>query len=161
MSTLNMFSWRNKKTLSFPPGGGWVGQTCRVSYLTRASSWCWLAVGQGLLSLQQVRVERKCFYFFWFFTFIHIPLSPLSFSFISSTISSLCLLPFSGRWHKMTHKGWCVVKPQHNQTWKHNVKLIIGTCESTSNEFPQHMFLWRNKIPWPAELGYTLPLQTL
>ena len=24
-------------------------------------------------------------------------------------------LPFSGRWHKMTHKGWRVVKPQHNQ----------------------------------------------
>ena len=33
--------------------------------------------------------------------------------FISSAISFISLLPFSGRWHKMTHKGWRVVKPQH------------------------------------------------
>ena len=39
-------------------------------------------------------------------------------SFISSTISSISFLPVSGRRHKMTHKGWCVVKPQHNQ-WDH------------------------------------------
>ena len=37
-------------------------------------------------------------------------------SFISSTISSISFLPFSGRRHKMTHKGWRVVKPQHNQS---------------------------------------------
>ena len=36
-------------------------------------------------------------------------------SFISSTISSISFLPFSGRRHKMTHKDWRVVKPQHNQ----------------------------------------------
>ena len=36
-------------------------------------------------------------------------------SFISSTISSVSFLPVSGRRHKMTHKGWCVIKPQHNQ----------------------------------------------
>ena len=46
-----------------------------------------------------------CFYFFCFFTFIPIPLSSLSLSFISSTISSIFCLPFSGRRHKMTHKG--------------------------------------------------------
>ena len=33
--------------------------------------------------------------------------------FISSAISFISLLPFSGRWHKMTHKGCRVVKPQH------------------------------------------------
>ena len=49
--------------------GGWVMQRCRVSYVTRASSWYWLTVGQGLLSLQQVRVEEECFYFFFFFFF--------------------------------------------------------------------------------------------
>ena len=27
------------------------------------------------------------------------------------------LLPFSGRRHKMTHKDWRVVKPQHNQSY--------------------------------------------
>ena len=42
------------------------------------------------------------------FLFLFLPSS----SFISSTIS---FLPFSGRWDKMTNKGWRVVKPQHNQ----------------------------------------------
>ena len=46
-----------------------------------------------------------CFYFFCFFTFIPVPLSSLSISFFSSTISSISFLPFSGRRHKMTHKG--------------------------------------------------------
>ena len=73
-------------------------------------------VGQGLLSLQQTRIEVGCFYFFCFFSFIHFPHPPLSLSFISSTISSSSLLPVSGRWHKMTHASWRVVKPQHNQS---------------------------------------------
>ena len=59
-----------------------------------------------------------CFYFFCFFTFIPVPLSSLSLSFISSTISSIFFLPFSGRRHKMTHKGWRVVKLQLNQSTK-------------------------------------------
>ena len=45
-----------------------------------------------------------------------LPLSSLSLSFISSAISSISFLPFYGRRHKMTHKGWRVVKPQHNQS---------------------------------------------
>ena len=87
-----------------------------VSYITGASNWYWLTVGQCLLSLFRVRVEGECFYFFCFFTFIPVPLSSLSLSFISSTLSSLSFLPFSGRRHKMTLKGWRVVKPQHNQS---------------------------------------------
>ena len=63
------------------------------------------------------------FYFFCFFTFIPVPLSSLSLSFISSAVSSVSFLPFSGRRHKMTHKGWRVVKPQHKSherrcTWR-------------------------------------------
>ena len=57
----------------------------------------------------------ESFYFFCFFTFIPVPLSFLSFSFISSITSSISFLPLSGRQHKMTHKGSRVVKPQHNQ----------------------------------------------
>ena len=38
------------------------------------------------------------------------------FSFISSTISSISFLPFSGSRHKMTYKDWRVVKPLHNQS---------------------------------------------
>ena len=45
------------------------------------------------------------FYFFCFFTFFPVPLSSLSLSFISSTLSSISFLPFSGRRHKMTLKG--------------------------------------------------------
>ena len=67
------------------------------------------------VSLKQVRVWGEYFYFFYFFTFTPIPLSSLSLSFISSTISSISFLPFSGRRHKMTHRGWRVVKPQHNK----------------------------------------------
>ena len=53
---------------------------------------------------------------FYFFPFIPVHLSSLTLSFISSTISSISFLPFSGRQHKMTHKGRLVVKPQHNQS---------------------------------------------
>ena len=77
--------------------------------------WYWLTVGQGLLSLKQESVEGECFYFFCFFTFTPVPLSSLSLSFISSTISSISFLPFSGRRHKMIHKGWRVNIPQRSQ----------------------------------------------
>ena len=66
------------------------------------------------------------FYFFCFFTFILVRLSYLSLSFISSTISSISFLPFSGRRHKMTHKVWRVVKPQHNQSIKYWHFMWIG-----------------------------------
>ena len=57
--------------------GGWVRQRCHVSYVTRVSNWHWFTLGQGLLSLQQVKVEGGCFYIFCFFTFIHFPFSPV------------------------------------------------------------------------------------
>ena len=52
-------------------------QRRRVSYVTEASNWYLLIVGQGLLSLQNVKVEGECFYFFCFFTFIHFSFSPV------------------------------------------------------------------------------------
>ena len=45
-------------------------------------------VGQGLLSLQQVRIEGEYFYFFCFFTFIHFPLSPIPFFHLLYYLSS-------------------------------------------------------------------------
>ena len=92
----------------------WVKQTSRVSCVTRASNWYWLTVGQSMLSFQQVWVEGNCL-ISSVFTFIHFPHSPLSLYFISSTISAISLLPFSGRQHQKTHKDWRVVKPQHNR----------------------------------------------
>ena len=69
--------------------------------------WRWLdeaKVSMYLASLGHqtdigLQLGKACFYFFCFFTFIHFPLSPLPLSFNSSTIS---LIHFSGRWHKMT-----------------------------------------------------------
>ena len=54
------------------------------------------------------------------------PLSSLSLSYISSTIS---FLPFSRRWHKMTQKGWRVVKSQHR------LNVSIRTLSSFQNSF--------------------------
>ena len=70
----------SNKSCSYPAAfslGGWVRQKCHVPYVRGASSWYWLTVGQGLLSLQQVRVEEECFYFFCFFTVIYFPFSPV------------------------------------------------------------------------------------
>ena len=47
-------------------------------------------------------------------------------SFISSTLSSISFLPFSGRRHKMTLKGWRVVKPQHNQSISLSLSLSLS-----------------------------------
>ena len=123
--------------------GGWVVRRCHVSFVTGASSWYWLIVGQGLLYLYQVRVGRWCFYFFCFFTFIPVPLSSLSFSFISFAISSVSFLPFSGRRHKMTHKGWRVVKPQLNQSKQ---------CGSWSDCSYIYIYRWqsRRQLLWLA-----------
>ena len=98
-------------------GGGWVRRRCSVAFVTGSPNWYWLTVGQGLLSLQQVRIEGEWCYFFCSFTFFHFHLFPLSLSFIFSTISFLL---FSGRRHKMNDKVWRVIKPQHNgyhQNW--------------------------------------------
>ena len=112
---------------------GWCEVSCILRHrgvqLILAYSWARPAIlvtGKG---------RGGCFYFFCFFTFIPAPLSSLYLSFISSTISYISFLPFSGRRHKMTHKGWRVVKPQHNQSktyslqysqiWAH---IYVYTC---------------------------------
>ena len=138
------FTTTSIKILSFFPifyimfyGGGWVWRvSChRGVQLILAYSWARPAI--------LVAGKSVFFYFFCFFTFIPIPLSSLSLSLISSTISSISLLPFSGRWHKMTHKGWRVLKSPHNQSifffyflwdhWAHlgyfeNRILLGGVC---------------------------------
>ena len=96
---------------------GWLGEA-NVSFILHvrhrgvqlrlAYSWtkpAIIAAGKG---------RGGWFYLFSIFTFIHFPFSPLSLSFTPSTISSIFLLPFSGRRHKINHKGWRVVKPHPN-----------------------------------------------
>ena len=105
---------------------GWLGEA-KVSCILRhrgvqlilAYSWARPAVlvaGKG---------RGEYFYFACFLTFIHFSLSPLSLSFICYTISSISVLPFSGRRHKLTHKGWRVVKPQHNQSLGAHAKKYV------------------------------------
>ena len=90
-----------EKAIFQPKNGvGWVRRGCPVAFVTGVLNWYWLTVWQGLLSLQQARIEGECYYFFCFFTFFHFPLSSLALSFISSTISSISFLPLSGRRHK-------------------------------------------------------------
>ena len=103
-----------------------------------------LAAGKG---------RGRVFYFFCFFTFIHFPLSPLSLSFISSTISSISLLPFSGRQHKMTHKGWRAVKPQHNQCPN------LGAMQERSKAYHKEVIMrsqqwWLRGLLWGYKYGW-------
>ena len=53
--------------------------------------------------------EGTCFYFLCFST-ISCPLVFSILLFHLFTVSSVPFLPFSGRWHKMTHKDWHVMK---------------------------------------------------
>ena len=74
---------------------------------------------------------HSCFSFFF----------SLFLSFISSTISSISFLPFSGRWLKMTHKGWHVIKPQHNQSF-------------VNNQPKNHEILWTTHSIGPDENAF-------
>ena len=95
--------------------GGWSGGAKVLRHrgvrLILACSWTRPTV------LVAGKNREGLFLFLLFLQFISVPLSSLFLSFISSTISSISLLPFSGRRHKMPHKAWRVVKPQHNQSY--------------------------------------------
>ena len=45
---------------------------------------------------------------------------------------------FSGRRHKMTHKGWRVVKPQHNQSFSPFRWFKKGSCQFLAKECAQY-----------------------
>ena len=94
---------------------GWLGEA-KVSCILRhrVSNWYLLTGGQGLLSLQKVKVEGECFLFLLFLLFHSFSFLPCP-SLSSPLLSPVSLLPFSGRRHKMTRKCWRVVKPQLNQ----------------------------------------------
>ena len=107
-------------------------QRCRGSYVTGASNWYCLTVGQGLLSLQQVRVEGGVFISsVSSLPFIFLP--PLSLSFISSANSRLS---FPGRRHKITHKGWRVVKPQQTKEKQSNQLPLSLQADNNASQDP-------------------------
>ena len=120
----NAAHWRSQNNLSSLIKESLSSLTLRVSYIALAELHIIYRSGRvwrgfrvsNVTGFVQLRLAYKwarpilvagkcrgeCFYFFCFFTFIPVSLSPLSISFISSTIS---FLPFSGIRHKMTHKG--------------------------------------------------------
>ena len=108
--------------------GGWVVRRCHVSFVTRgvqlilAYSWArpaMLVAGKG----------REVMFLFLLFLHFHscfsfFPVPPFHlFCYLFCLFS-----PFLWRRHKMTHKGWCVVKPQLNQSysWARPVIFVMG-----------------------------------
>ena len=89
-------------------------------FVTGEPNWYWLTVGQGLPSLQQVRVEGECCYFFCSFTFFHFPFPSLSLSLFSL---------FKGddtKWPTRVHVSL-----------NHNTINLMST--------QKHIFVWRNQ----------------
>ena len=110
----NVYNKKKKKN-----GGGvglsvWVRQRYHVSYVTGAYNSYWLTVGQGLMSLQWVRVEGECFYFFFSFTFIQFPFSPVP---LFPPLYYLFYLssPFLWETTQNDPQGLIVIKPQLSQ----------------------------------------------
>ena len=123
----NEFSDRCSKYRIYTLPGGEVGWGKGVVYLTSprhpkascilrhggvqlifAYSWARPAI------LAECKGRRGMFLlllFLHFHSFSFLPCPSLS----SPLLSPIPLLPFSGRQLKMTHGGWCVVKPQLNQ----------------------------------------------
>ena len=109
--------WDNTVNSALRTTWGWLGVAkvlcilCHwVIQLILAYSWArpaFLVAGKG---------GGGVFLFLLFLHFHSCSLSSLSLSFISSTIS---FISFSGRWRKMTHKGWRVIKPQHKEIKNH------------------------------------------
>ena len=108
---------------------GWSGGAKVLCILHHRGVQLILAYSWARPAILVVGKVRGGMFLFCFFTFIPVPLSSLSLSFISSTLSSISFLPFSGRRHKMTLKGWRVVKPQHNQqSMTSSCGLLPVTC---------------------------------
>ena len=96
-------------------GGGWSGWAKILYILCHRGVQLFLACSLTRPAILVAgKGSERMFSFFCFSTFIPVPHSSLTLSFIS-TISSISFLPFSGRQYKLTHKGWRVIKPQHNQ----------------------------------------------
>ena len=138
---------------------GWSGVAKVLCILRHWGVQLILVYGWARLAILVASKGRgECFfYFFCFFPFIPVPLSFLSLSFIFSTIYSISFLPFSGRCHKMTHEGWRVVNPQHDQ----NILKLILLFFSENKMMTFHVnhllgrsfiwnvksyFLWKKKV---------------
>ena len=135
---------------------GWDKVSCILPHwavqLILAYSWA-----TCLLYLQQVRVcvwvgEGGGGDFFYFFTFIHFPLSYLSLSFISSTISSSSLPSFSGRlWDDAKWPTRVDVSLNPNTNKQTNILSKLSTRRSPGRQFAwtiEAYYLEKKKKIW-------------
>ena len=86
----------------------WPGYLSWLDHPRHPTDIDWLAYSWSTSAILEAGKGRGNVFISSFSSFIHFPLSSLSLSFISSTIFSISpvRLPFSGRQHKMTYKGW-------------------------------------------------------
>ena len=122
--------------------GGWVRQRRPVAFVTGIPNWYWLTVGQGLLSLQQVRIEGECCYFFCsaagkdrggmllFLLFLHFLSFPSFFTIppFHLLYYLFSFLPFSNQSIKSLY---CSLSPFYTATWgipKLNCRHIEAKC---------------------------------
>ena len=123
------FSWRN---------GGWSGGAKVLCILHHWGVQLILAYSWARPAILVVGKGRGGMFLFLLFLHFHscssffpVPLFHLLYS-----LSSISFLPFSGRRHKMTLKGWRVVKPQHNQS-------IMEKWENYQVDIPSYLDLWQ------------------
>ena len=97
------------------------------------------------------------------FLFLFLP-CPSLWSLLLSLLS--LFLPFSERWHKMTHKCWCVVKPQHNQNEGRKMSAsrqrvrnwnYLGHSKEPSLGSPWFIFVSFSKLISPAGFAGSAP----
>ena len=138
---------------------GWVRQRCHL-----ASPGCPTDIGlqsQARPAAPAAGKGRWGMFLFRLFLHCHsFSFLPCPISFISSTVSSISLLPFSGRRHRMTHKFWRVVKPNTIKfvVWQHLHWLIcvlpclltesLDTVEYTRKGQGTDKTLWISRVSW-------------
>ena len=58
------------------------------------------------------------------------------------SLGTMTATTFFGRWHKMTHKGWHVVKPQHNNWDNSSLRKKELKCKKhIANPLGKHAYI--------------------
>ena len=111
------------------PTGQFLGGLKYYMTPTGTPKWYWLTVGQGLLSLQQVRVEAKCCCFFCSFAFFHFPsFFPIPHFHLLYYLSSLFSLSLGDNINWPTRVDISLNSNTHTQKKFWNYMLRVCSC---------------------------------
>ena len=102
--------------LGWSQGWGWSGGAKVLCILHHWDVQLILAYSWARPAILVVGKGRGGMFLFLLFLHFHSCSSFFPVPLFHLLYSSISFLPFSGRRHKMTLKGWRVVKPQHNQS---------------------------------------------